>query len=49
MTDQKSPATKLPTTMFINGERTPSAAGKTFPIYNPPGAECRPPPESACY
>ena len=39
MTDQKSPATKLPTTMFINGERTPSAAGKTFPIYNPATGE----------
>ena len=38
MPEQKTPA-KLPTTMFINGEKTPSAAGKTFPIYNPATGE----------
>ena len=28
-------AAALPQTMFINGEKTRSAAGKTFPVYNP--------------
>ncbi|MFM0716241.1 aldehyde dehydrogenase family protein [Paraburkholderia strydomiana] len=32
-------AAALPQTMFINGEKTRSAAGKTFPVFNPATAE----------
>jgi phenylacetaldehyde dehydrogenase len=38
MTEHKLAAT-LPRTMFINGEKTGSAAGKTFPVFNPATAE----------